>query len=285
VDIDLTHLRQWIGRTESFTDRISAAPLRALAATLDRGDSPPLEDDELPLCWHWLFFLPAPRQSEIGVDGHAGRGGFLPPVPLPRRMWAASRLRSIRPLRVGRRYIRRSQIASVDLKAGRSGPLVFVRVHHEIADESALAIVEDQDIVYRDIPKPGKAEVSAGETSTAPSAWSREVNPDQVLLQRYSGLTFNGYRIHYDRQYAMDQEGYPGLVVQGPLLATLLLDLMRTHRPEESIEAFSFRAVRPTFDLAPFTLCGAPGAGHKTVELWVQLANGTRVMNATAELQ
>jgi 3-methylfumaryl-CoA hydratase len=283
VDIDLQHLKQWIDRTESFTDCITAAPLRALAATLNRTDPPPLNGDEVPPCWHWLFFLPTARQSEIGADGHPRRGGFLPPVPLPRRMWAASRLRWTRPLRVDCRYTRTSRIASVDSKAGQSGPLVFVKVHHEVADETGLALVEDQDIVYRDMPRPGDA-APAGEAATAAHGWSRAVHPDPVLLVRYSGLTFNGHRIHYDRQYATEQEGYPGLVVHGPLLATLLLDLLRSHRPEARVAAFSFRAMQPTFDIAPFALRGAAGAVENTVDLWVQLADGTLAMKATAEL-
>lgn len=283
VDIDLPHLKQWIGRTESFTDSISAAPLRALAATLDRADPPPLDDEEVPPCWHWLFFLPTARQSEIGADGHPQRGGFLPPVPLPRRMWAGSRLRWMRPLRVGRRYTRTSRIVSVDSKTGQSGPLVFVKVHHEIADETGLALAEDQDLVYRDMPRPGDA-APAGEAAKAAYSWSRAVHPDPVLLVRYSALTFNAHRIHYDRQYATGEEGYPGLVVHGPLLATLLLDLLRNHMPDAQVTAFSFRAMQPTFDIAPFAARGAPGAVADTADLWVQLADGTLAMKATAEL-
>jgi 3-methylfumaryl-CoA hydratase len=283
MNIDLTHLRQWIGRTETFTDFISPAPLRALAATLDRDDPPPRAGDEVPPCWHWLFFLPVPRQSEIGLDGHPQRGGYLPPVPLARRMWAGSRLRWNGPLRVGGSYTRTSRINSVDCKAGQTGPLVFVKVRHEIADESDLVLVEDQDIVYRDAPR-SAVTASAAEPAPAPHAWSRDLHADPVLLLRYSALTFNGHRIHYDRGYATEQESYPGLVVHGPLLATLLLDLLRRNVPDARVAAFSFRAVKPTFDTAPFAMCGAYGASGDTVDLWIRLADGTLAMKATAEL-
>jgi 3-methylfumaryl-CoA hydratase len=283
MNIDLPHLRQWIGRTETFTDSISAAPLRALAATLDRDDPRPSAGDEVPPGWHWLFFLPTPRQSEIGVDGHPRRGEYLPPVPLARRMWAGSRISWNRPLRVGGSYTRTSRIASVDCKTGQTGPLVFVNVHHEIADASGLMLVEDQDIVYRDAPKPEDT-APAGKPETARHAWSRDLHADPVLLLRYSALTFNGHRIHYDREYATGQEGYPGLVVHGPLLATLLLDLLRRNVSDARVRAFRFRAVKPTFDTAPFAICGAYGAHDSTVDLWIRLGDGTLVMKAAAEL-
>jgi 3-methylfumaryl-CoA hydratase len=161
--------------------------------------------------------------------------------------------------------------------------LVFVRVHHEIVDESGLLLSEDQDIVYRDPPKAGDT-ASAGEPATAPHAWSRDLHADPVLLLRYSALTFNGHRIHYDREYAMGQEGYPGLVVHGPLLATLLLDLLRRNVPDARVSSFTFRAMKPTFDTAPFAICGAYGAGDSTVDLWVRLGDGALAMKATTEL-
>jgi 3-methylfumaryl-CoA hydratase len=282
MNIDLPHLRQWIGRTEAVTDCISAAPLRALAATLDRDDPLPRAGDEVPPCWHWLFFLPTPRQSEIGPDGHARRGGHMPPVPLARRMWAGGRLRWNRPLRVGGSYTRTSRIASVDCKAGQSGPIVFVTVRHEIADESGLVLLEDQDIAYRDPAKAADA-AAAVEPTTVRHAWSRDLHPDPVLLLRYSALTFNGHKIHYDRGYATEHEGYPGLVVHGPLMATLLLDLLRRNVSDVRVSAFSFRAVKPAFDTAPFALCGDYRA-DSAVDLWIRLGDGALSMKATAEL-
>jgi 3-methylfumaryl-CoA hydratase len=198
-------------------------------------------------------------------------------------MWAGSRLRWNGPLRVGGSYTRTSRINSVDCKAGQTGPLVFVKVRHEIADESDLVLVEDQDIVYRDAPR-SAVTASAAEPAPAPHAWSRDLHADPVLLLRYSALTFNGHRIHYDRGYATEQESYPGLVVHGPLLATLLLDLLRRNVPDARVRGFTFRAVKPTFDTAPFSICGAYGAGDSTVDLWIRLGDGTLAMKATAEL-
>ena len=160
---------------------------------------------------------------------------------------------------------------------------MFVTVAHEIADESGLVLLEDQDIVYRDAPRAGET-APAGEPAPAPAAWSRDLHADPVLLLRYSALTFNGHRIHYDRGYATGQEGYPGLVVHGPLLATLLLDLLRSNLSDVHVKGFTFRAVKPTFDTAPIAICGAHGAGNGTVDLWVRLADGTLAMKAAAEV-
>jgi 3-methylfumaryl-CoA hydratase len=160
---------------------------------------------------------------------------------------------------------------------------VFVKVHHEIADESGLMLMEDQDIVYRDPPNAGDS-APAGGPGAAAHAWSRDLHADPVLLLRYSALTFNGHRIHYDRGYATEQEGYPGLVVHGPLLATLLLDLLRRNVSDARVRDFTFRAVKPTFDTGPFAICGAYGAGDSTVDLWIRLGDGALAMKATAEL-
>lgn len=282
----LAHLQGWIGKTETLNDDITAAPVRALSATLDRDDAAPAPGTALPPLWHWLYFLPQQRQSEIGPDGHAKRGGFLPPVPLPRRMWAGGRLQwlSSNPLRVGDTVQRRSRIGSVTHKAGRSGDLLFVLVQHEVHNASGLALTEEHDIVYRaaaqagdPVPVPVAAEQGA--------AWQREVVPDDVLLFRYSALTFNGHRIHYDRRYVTEVEGYPGLIVHGPLIATLLVDLVRRNAPGAFIKSFNFKAVRPTFDLHPFRLNGQPSADGKSVRLWAQDFEGWLTMQGTVELE
>jgi 3-methylfumaryl-CoA hydratase len=278
--VDLAQLSQWVGRTERRTDRATPVPVAALSATLDRDDPAPKDGDPLPPLWHWLYFLPLTRRSEIGPDGHARRGGFLPPVPLPRRMWAGSRLEFHAPVRIGDAIERVSTIESVDAKQGKSGSLVFVVVRHEIAAAGAPAIREWHDIVYRDLPRPGEA---APPPKPAPveAAWRRDVVPDDVLLFRYSALTFNGHRIHYDRRYVTSVEGYPGLVVHGPLLATLLIDLVRERRPGADVAAFAFRAVRPVFDIAPFAVCGQPAADAGGAHLWVQDRDGNLAMDAT----
>jgi 3-methylfumaryl-CoA hydratase len=276
------NLQDWVGRSESVADVANATPCAALAATLDRPAERPPAGTPLPALWHWLYFLPLHRQSEIGPDGHAKRGGFLPPVPLPRRMWAGSQLAFHRPLRIGDALTRVSTIEGVTEKTGRTGSLVFVKVRHEIrrAGEADVALTEFHDIVYREAPKaddaapPKQAPVSA--------AWERKWVPDDVLLFRYSALTFNGHRIHYDRRYVTQVEGYPGLVVHGPLIATLLLDLLRHQRPDATVTRYEFRAIRPLFDTAPFHVCGEPQPDGRTFRLWARDHEGWLAMDATA---
>ena len=281
MTLDIDHLRTWIGHHEIAQDHVNPLPLRALAATLDLDRAPADAGEAIPPCWHWLCFLPLHRQSEIGPDGHPRRGGFLPPVPLPRRMWAGSQIEFQRPLRVGEALERRSTIEDVRMKEGRSGPLVFVKVLHEVQAGRQLAIVERHDIVYRGEPQPGEP-VPAGTPAPAEAPWRRQVVPDEVLLFRYSALTFNGHRIHYDRRYVTQVEGYPGLIVHGPLIATLLLDLLRREMPQAHVTRFEFRAMKPLFDIAPFELCGAPQGG--SVKLWARTPEGHVAMDATATL-
>ena len=212
------------------------------------------------------------------MDGHARRGGFLPPVPLPRRMWAGGRFEFHQPLHIGERISRVSRVADVTHKQGRTGELVFVLVRHEISGAEGPAVVEEQDLVYRDHSG------SALAPPAAPSShgWERILRADDVLLFRYSALTFNGHRIHYDRRHATETEGYPGLVVHGPLIATLLVDLLRRNLPVKNISRFSFRAVRPLFDTAPFSICGQPEGDR--VRLWAKNESGGLVMDASAVL-
>lgn len=206
--MNLNGLKQWAGRTETVEDAIALAPLHAMAATLDHDGPAPGAADPLAPCWHWLYFLPAAPLSTLGPDGHPQRGGSLPPVPLPRRMWVAGRMDFLRPLRVGSPIRRTSRIADVSSKQGRTGPLVFVRVHHELHDTSGVCLAEVQDIVYRDTPQAGDAPPAAPAARTD-EQFCRRLDPDPVLLFRYSALTFNGHRIHYDRPYATGVEGYP----------------------------------------------------------------------------
>jgi 3-methylfumaryl-CoA hydratase len=251
--------------------------MAALAATLDIETDYPKARDVLPLLWHWLYFLPFPRQSELGPDGHAKRGGFLPPVELPRRMWAGGRVEFHHPLRVGEAITRTSRIVDVKFKEGRSGRLVFVLVRHEIGN----ALREEHDIVYRDHPRI-EDPLPAPPIAPADAAWERVVDPGDVLLFRYSALTFNGHRIHYDRRYATEVEGYPGLVVHGPLIATLLVDLVRRNLPAAVVTRFEFRAVSPIFDTGSFSVCGKPDDDGKSVRLWAKDPAGALAMTATA---
>ena len=279
----LAHLQTWQGRTETLHDTVTAAPVRALSATLDRDDPEPVGGTVLPPLWHWLYFLPHHRQSELGPDGHAKRGGFLPPVPLPRRMWAGGRLNWLQPLKVGDSVQRTSRIESVTHKSGRTGDLIFVLVKHEVHNAAGLALTEEHDIVYRAAPQPGDP-VPPPVAAEQGAPWVRDLQPDDVLLFRYSALTFNGHRIHYDRQYVTGVEGYPGLIVHGPLIATLLVDLVRRNAPGATIQSFNFKAVRPTFDIHPMRINGRPSADGKSVELWAQDHEGWLTMQAFASL-
>ncbi len=289
----MSQLTEWIGRSETLHDLVTPAPVRALTATLDRDPIEVSPGLPLPPLWHWLYFLPMHRQSEIGPDGHAKRGGFLPPVPLPRRMWAGSQFEFRGPVRVGDEVSRTSTIADVTEKEGRTGRLVFVKVRHELRCNGAAeaAIVEFHDIVYRDAKKPGDVDpppvkapslddvgsADSGSGSPGPEsrplggqrpqgAWGRTIVPDDVLLFRYSAL-------------------YPGLIVHGPLIATLLMDLLRRQLPDADVATFRFKAVRPTFDLHPFKVNGAPQEDGKTVRLWAQDHEGWLTMDAVATLR
>jgi 3-methylfumaryl-CoA hydratase len=280
--IDFDSLRAWIGRSETRADRATATPIAALAATLDRDDPPPAEGSEVPPLWHWLYFTPLTRASELGHDGHARLGGFLPPVPLPRRMWAGGRLEFAQALRVGDEMTRSSRIERVSGKSGRSGALVFVTVRHAISNAAGVAVTEEHDIVYREAHEAGAAPAAA-QPAPRDEAFAREVVPDPVLLFRYSALTFNGHRIHYDRSYVTEVEGYPGLVVHGPLIATLLLDLLRRERPAARVHRFAFKALRPLFDIHRFSVCGRPD-GEQRYRLWARDHEGALAMQADAEI-
>ncbi len=276
ADVDL---QQWVRKTESRRDVIAPWPAKALAATLDRDDPDPMQGEPLPQGWHWLYFLEARRASEVGPDGHPKRGGFLPPVPLPRRMWAGGRVDFLQPLRFGDTVRRDSEILKVEEKKGATGSLVFVTVRHTVTAEDVPAIVEEQDIVYRDAAKAGDAP-PPGRAAPTTAGWSREVCPDPVLLFRYSALTFNGHRIHYDKDYATGEEHYRGLVVHGPLQTTLLLDLCRRHG--QPVTRLEYRAMSPLFHDQPFTVNGQLDATAGKAELWTANAAGQYAMRGTA---
>ena len=277
-------LQSWIGRHELRSDFASATTLDGLAATLDHPAKMHVAGDEVPPLWHWTYFLPVPRQSELGMDGHPLKGGFLPPIELPRRMWAGSEIEFLRPLKVGSAIQRKSSIVDVSVKAGRSGTLIFVKLRHDISDESGLALVEQQDLVYREAPVPGTPGTAPAPMYAPVDAdWRRSVQPTPALLFRYSALTFNTHRIHYDRPYACDEEGYAGLVVHGPLIATLLLDLLHKELPGSKVKRFTFRAVRPLIDIEPFNVAGARRSDG-TVELWASDTRGLLATTASAEL-
>jgi 3-methylfumaryl-CoA hydratase len=267
---------------ETTTDVIALTQALAMNATLDH--SAPLADgDALPYLWHWIYFRPCNPQSAIGEDGHPRKGGFLPDLGLPRRMWAGGRLRFKAALPIGASATRTSQVLAVEEKSGRSGRLAFVTVKHEIVSGGAMAIEEEQDIVYRAPAAPG---TSSPGPQPAPlgNQWQREITPTEVLLFRYSALTFNSHRIHYDKPYATEVEGYPELVVHGPLIATLLMDLASTHLPGIAVLEYSFKAIRPTFLGSAFTICGQLSEDGQAVDLWAKDHEGWLTMSARAVL-
>jgi 3-methylfumaryl-CoA hydratase len=269
----------WVDRKETIRERIAPDRVAALAATL--GVEGNLSAGApLPPGWHWIFFNPFVSRRELGVDGHPKRGGFLPPIALPRRMWAGGRLSYGKPLTIGGEGVRESTILKVEEKSGRAGKLVFVTVSHRIACDGLPCITEEQDIVYREAAAPG-APAPAATPAPQDAAWSEEFAPDTVLLFRYSALTSNGHRIHYDQHYARAEENYPDLVVHGPLTATLLQGFAaaRAGRP---MRAFEFRGLSPLFVNAPFKLEGKTAASDG-LELWARGPNGALAMRASAK--
>lgn len=273
----------WVGRSEDKHDVLTAAPLDRLAATLDQKHSGLVDGDVVPPLGHWLFFLPDARQSEIDPDGHPRRGGFLPPVhDLPRRIWAGSWIVFSSNLHVGDAIVRRSTIKSVSRKEGTSGPLVFVVVRHEIGrPNEPVALVDEHEIVYRGLDAPA---VKSSPRKAGLGEWRRTLVPDPVQLFRYSALTFNSHRIHYDRDYVTAQEGYPGLVVHGPLIATLLVDLVQRHAGSARIREFSFRAVAPLFAGEEMSVNATPPDSNGHVKLWAANADSNLAMTAELKL-
>lgn len=276
----LEHLRQWVGRKEAHQDLATAWPIGALSATLDRDDPPPRIGDAIPEGWHWSYFLETALARELAHDGHPKRGGFLPPVSLPRRMWAGGRLEFRRPIKIGEPLARESEILSVEPKSGKSGNLVFVTVRHTVTVGSDIAVVEEHDIVYRDAAQPG-APTPPGKPAPANAAWQRELVPDEALLFRYSALIFNAHRIHYDIDYCREVEGYPGLIVHGPLQTTLLLDLSRRHAGKP-VRKLDYRAMSPLFHNEKLTVGGNPSADGASAQLWTVGPTGSIAMTGTA---
>jgi 3-methylfumaryl-CoA hydratase len=276
---DLDHLRQWIGRSEEKTDIVTAHLVRALRATLFMEIGEPKHGDAAPFTAHWCLAQPVYPMSQLGPDGHPTRGGFLPPVPLPRRMWAGGELEFFEPLRVGDEMKRTSRISDVTMKTGSTGPLCFVSVQHEVTTPRGVAIRERQDIVYRDMTQ--SAPAAARPAAAPPPAKHRESHmADEVLLFRYSALTFNGHRIHYDRDYVTKVEGYPGLIFHGPMQAAFLVEFAAKLHGGAAPKRFIYRGVQPLFEGSEFSVnANDNDAG---VELWTANSRGEPTMKGTA---
>lgn len=269
----------YIGRTEEARITVSSDRINGLAALMDY-ERPPWPDLQVPPTGHWCALFPNTRQSRLGHDGHEERGDFIPPLRYSRRMWAGGRIDFIKSWQVDQPVSRRSTILRIEDKQGRSGAMTLVTVLHEYLDGKILLLREEQDIVYRDAPA-NPAPVPVVQPFPAePADWSREFVPDATLLFRYSAVTFNGHRIHYDRDYVRE-EGYPGLLVHAPLTATLLIDLFRQANPDVPLRRFEFTARQPLYDGYPVRLRGHRGADGRIL-LWAESCEGLRAV--TAEL-
>ncbi|MDR5652132.1 FAS1-like dehydratase domain-containing protein [Ruixingdingia sedimenti] len=279
MTLDIDHLRGWIGREDSAAETVTPELVHRFNATLDRqGDTAP--GAVAPLLIHFCLGQPAAPTAGLGEDGHPARGGFLPPVPLPRRMWAGGGFTFHDDIRVGERVTRRSRILDVTVKEGRSGVLCFVTVEHRVDSDGRAVLTERQDIVYR-AAETGGAKAPATPPAAAPAgAQSRRITASAPLLFRYSALTFNGHRIHYDTPYAREVEGYPGLIIHGPLQATLLAHLAADTRGARPAR-FSFRSLSPIFDTADFTINAEPDGD--ALKLWTARIGGPVAMEARAE--
>lgn len=274
------NLNDWVGRRETKEDVVSPWPIKGLCATFDLSAPDLSIGSEIPLGWHWLYFLEAAPASELGVDGHPKRGGFLPPIELPRRMWAGGRIQFNRALRIGEVARKESEIISLESKSGRSGAMVFVVVRHTIYGSNEVVLVEEQDIVYRGAAKPGDVQ-AVGKPADKTAKWQRSVNANSTLLFRFSALTFNGHRIHYDLPYATKEECYPELVVHGPLQAMLLLGECQRNM-NKPLSKFRYRGVAPLFQPQAFTVNSLETEPGK-LELWTADSQGRQCMTATAE--
>ena len=269
----------WRPKVESCTDMISPALVNRLAATLDERTPDYVEGDRLPPLWHWIFAIKPVPHTGLGQDGHPQRGSFLPPVTLPRRLFAAMKVNFLQPLIIGHETGRESEVIDITEKSGASGNLVFVRIRNSFKQRGNLCVVEEQDIVYRDKGAP----VALPDVKPFPepeaNTWSHELIVDAGMLFRFSAVTFNSHKIHYDRTYAAAEEGYPALVVHAPLVAMLLLQLVREHTDKE-INRFEYRALAPLFDGQPVRLCAA-AEGADTISMQVQRSDGEIAVRAS----
>ena len=284
IELDLDALRSHIGRRQESTDVVTAVPANLLRLAFGRPEPEFKEGDVLPPGWHILYFLPQYRATELRPDGAPADSGVVPAMPFPRRMFAGERFRLVAPLRIGETLRRETELADISAKPGGTGTLVFATVVSRIYGPRGLAVEEERRTVFRE-------EVKAGERNQAPRReaapsdvpWRRTVTPSAVLLFRFSALTFNSHRIHYDKAWAMDVEGYPGLVVHGPLTSTLLLDFARDSTPGTTLATYTTQARAPLFETSPFELRGRPTADGRGAEVWAVTPEGTVAMSAQVE--
>ncbi len=281
------HLEGWRPTPVTVDDTLTAAPVAALSAVLGLPAPAALDGEPLPPLWHWLHFLDWPAQQALGPDGHPLTGHFLPPVPDRRRMFAGGRLSVHDTLPVGATASRHSSVSKVAVKQGRSGELAFVTVRHEISSAGRLRLTEEQDLVYRSGEDPRRGAppaLATGVPEAGADTWQVAARPGPVTLFRFSALTANAHRIHYDTPYATDVEGYPALVVHGPLLALLMLEAVRRHAPERTVRSLRYRLHRPVFTGEPLLALGTMQDGGPGAVLRVASAREPQHAGAEVEL-
>lgn len=281
ADSKTADLQQWVGRQETSEALVTAYNADAMAATLDRDDPPYRVGDQIPPGWHQFYIREVVKLKDTGPDGHLKRGGFLPPIVLPRRMWAGTRSTFHQPIRIGDTIHRTTTIAAITPKTGKTGDLVFLRLRHELTGPQGPTVTEEQDVVYREAANPGEP-VPEPPPEPGRAVWKRTIHPTPVLLFRMSALTMNSHRIHYDRPYATEVEKYPGLLVHGPLTHILLMDLLRRELPRARLRTFSVRAISPLYDIDDFTVEGTPAVDGSSATLWALNHQGRLAMSAEA---
>jgi len=282
--IDIDQLRKHIGTKIVEEDEATLAPLKGLVVTFDRDDAVPGKGDPIQPGWHLTYFHAASRKATLGEDGLPTTGGVIPEMPFPRRMYAGTGLTFHAPILVGDALKRETELTDMSLRKGSTGPLIFVTQTRRIFTPRGLAVVEESYTVFREAVKPGESSAPPKRESPPENLpWQRTITTDPVSLFRYSALTFNPHRIHYDRTYAINVEGYPGVVVHGPYSQQCLLDLLRDNNPGKTVHSFKQRARAPLFDVAPFSVVGRPTDGGKGAEVWAVTPEGTIAMQATVE--
>lgn len=280
--INIDNLRRWIGKTQVQEEMVTGVSAQILSSLLDRRETFNI-GSSLPHLYHWLYFLPSSKQSDLSVEGHPVKGDFSPPIPLQRRMWAGGRVYFHKPIHIGNNIIRTSKIKDVYYKNGRSGDLVFVKVEKRITCQSQLLIVEEQDLVYRNFDK-SKMNERPERAIEAPidCDWEQKITPDETYLFRYSALTHNAHRIHYDKDYTVNIEGYESLIVHGPLIATLLVNTIRDNQPTLDLSSLSFKSVNPLFLGHDIGLYGKQNKENKQIKLWAKsLSTNALAMEAS----
>lgn len=285
MTVDIEDLRKHVGRMIEDHDQASAAPMRGLTVTLERSEPELCAGMAIPPGWHIAYFLPMAPRAKLAADGLPIEAGVLPQMPFPRRMFGGTHMTFHAPILVGDKLRRETELSDIQARSGSTGTIIFTTQTRRIYTPRGLAVTEEYDTAFREEVKAGaKSGIPKRESPPADTPWRRSVNVDILTLFRFSAVTFNAHRIHYDRPYAINVEGYPGLVVTGPLLQTYLIDFVRDQNPGKTLRTFVMRAKAPLFDSAPFTLVGRPINGGADAEVWAVTPEGTIAMQATATL-